>query len=175
MAPRVKRGIVFASAAGRSGRDEPQSITPTRKSIRAIRWTAPSPTAVARRSEPPHAAHGTINAYWVMVNNTMQAANLMNEGLPATATTLHRGVGRLPTAYDHFYDLDPAQRHVWKKKAHTATPSGTQFWHRPRTQAPGDARSDLMAVDGASSASRWAVFNAADLLARSRISRQDAV
>jgi hypothetical protein len=30
---------------------------------------------------------GKLNAYWVMVNNNMQAgANLMQEGCPATAT-----------------------------------------------------------------------------------------
>ncbi|SAK81395.1 molybdopterin oxidoreductase [Caballeronia hypogeia] len=89
---------------------------------------------------------GKINAYWVMVNNNMQAAaNLNNEGFPGyrnpAAFVVVSDV--YPTVTAVAADLIlPSAMWVEKEGAYGNAERRTQFWHQ-LVQAPGDARSDL--------------------------------
>ncbi|QKH33524.1 periplasmic nitrate reductase subunit alpha [Achromobacter pestifer] len=89
---------------------------------------------------------GKINAYWVMVNNNMQAAaNLMNEGLPGYRNPDNFIVvsDAYPTVTTISADLIlPAAMWVEKEGAYGNAERRTQFWHQ-LVNAPGEARSDL--------------------------------
>jgi nitrate reductase (cytochrome) len=89
---------------------------------------------------------GKLNAYWVMVNNNMQAAaNLMQEGLPGYRNPENFIVvsDAYPTATTLAADLVlPAAMWVEKEGAYGNAERRTQFWHQ-LVDAPGEARSDL--------------------------------
>ncbi|HEY8242602.1 MAG TPA: periplasmic nitrate reductase subunit alpha [Casimicrobiaceae bacterium] len=89
---------------------------------------------------------GKLNAYWVMVNNNMQAgANLMQEGLPGYRNPANFIVvsDAYPTVTTLMADLVlPAAMWVEKEGAYGNAERRTQFWHQ-MVDAPGDARSDL--------------------------------
>ena len=89
---------------------------------------------------------GKLNAYWVMVNNNMQAgANLLEETYPG-----YRRPGNFivvsevyPTVTAQAADLIlPAAMWVEKEGAYGNAERRTQFWHQ-LVKAPNDARSDL--------------------------------
>ena len=90
---------------------------------------------------------GKLNAYWVMVNNNMQAAaNLMQEGLPGlsqsrtTSSSCRTRIRRRPRL-PRTWCCRP--RCGWRRKARYGNAERrTQFWHQ-LVDAPGEARSDL--------------------------------
>ncbi|NND69503.1 MAG: molybdopterin-dependent oxidoreductase, partial [Halioglobus sp.] len=88
----------------------------------------------------------TLNAYWVMCNNNMQAApNLNEETLPGYRNPDNFIVvsDPYPTASATTADLIlPTAMWVEKEGAYGNAERRTQFWHQ-LTQAPGEARSDL--------------------------------
>jgi nitrate reductase (cytochrome) len=89
---------------------------------------------------------GKLNAYWVMVNNNMQAAaNLMQEGYPGYRNPANFVVVSdvYPTVTAIAADLIlPAAMWVEKEGAYGNAERRTHFWHQ-LVSAPGDARSDL--------------------------------
>src|SRR6476469_8033662 len=89
---------------------------------------------------------GKLNAYWVMVNNNMQAgANLMQEGCPGYRNPANFVVVSdvYPTVTAVAADLIlPAAMWVEKEGAYGNAERRTHFWHQLVT-APGEARSDL--------------------------------
>jgi nitrate reductase NapA len=89
---------------------------------------------------------GKLNAYWVMVNNNMQAAaNLMQEGYPGYRNPANFVVvsDAYPTVTAVAADLVlPAAMWVEKEGAYGNSERRTHFWHQ-LVPAPGDARSDL--------------------------------
>jgi len=89
---------------------------------------------------------GKLNAYWVMVNNNMQAAaNLMQEGYPGYRNPDNFIVvsDAYPTVTTLAADLVlPAAMWVEKEGAYGNAERRTQFWHQ-LVDAPGEARSDL--------------------------------
>ncbi len=89
---------------------------------------------------------GEINAYWVMVNNNMQAAaNMMNEGLPGYRNPENFIVVSevYPTISTIASDLIlPTAMWVEKEGAYGNAERRTQFW-RQLVNAPEGARSDL--------------------------------
>ena len=89
---------------------------------------------------------GKLNAYWVMVNNNIQAgANLMQEGLPGYRNPDNFIVVSdvYPTATTLAADLVlPAAMWVEKEGAFGNAERRTQFWHQ-LVNAPGESRSDL--------------------------------
>jgi nitrate reductase NapA len=89
---------------------------------------------------------GKLNAYWVMVNNNMQAgANLMQEGWPGYRNPDNFIVvsDAYPTVTAVAADLIlPAAMWVEKEGAYGNAERRTHFWHQ-LVAAPGDARSDL--------------------------------
>src|SRR6188508_2119791 len=89
---------------------------------------------------------GKLNAYWVMVNNNMQAgANLMGEGLPGYRNPENFIVvsDAYPTVTALSADLIlPAAMWVEKEGAYGNAERRTHFWHQ-LVSAPGEARSDL--------------------------------
>jgi len=89
---------------------------------------------------------GKLNAYWVMVNNNMQAgANLMQEGYPGYRNPDNFVVVSdvYPTVTTLAADLVlPAAMWVEKEGAYGNAERRTHFWHQLVT-APGEARSDL--------------------------------
>lgn len=89
---------------------------------------------------------GLINAYWVMVNNNMQAApNMMNEGLPGYRNPENFIVvsDAYPTVTCEAADLVlPSAMWVEKEGAYGNAERRTQTWHQ-LVDAPGAARSDL--------------------------------
>ncbi|SPA22508.1 nitrate reductase, large subunit, in complex with NapB [Cupriavidus taiwanensis] len=89
---------------------------------------------------------GKLNAYWVQVNNNMQAAaNLMEEGLPGYRNPQNFVVvsDAYPTVTALGADLIlPSAMWVEKEGAYGNAERRTQFWHQ-LVDAPGDARSDL--------------------------------
>ena len=92
---------------------------------------------------------GKLNAYWVMVNNNIQAgANLMQEGLPGYRNPQNFIVvsDAYPTATTLAADLVlPTAMWVEKEGAYGNAERRTQFWHQ-LVDAPGDARSDLWQI-----------------------------
>jgi nitrate reductase (cytochrome) len=92
---------------------------------------------------------GTLNAYWVMVNNNMQAAANMNEeGLPGYRNPDNFIVvsDAYPTVTAEAADLIlPAAMWVEKEGAYGNAERRTQFWHQ-LVNAPGEARSDLWQI-----------------------------
>ncbi|MCW5657785.1 MAG: periplasmic nitrate reductase subunit alpha [Burkholderiaceae bacterium] len=89
---------------------------------------------------------GKLNAYWVMVNNNMQAAaNLSQEGWPGYRNPANFVVVSdvYPTVTALAADLIlPATMWVEKEGAYGNAERRTHFWHQ-LVGAPGDARSDL--------------------------------
>ncbi len=87
-----------------------------------------------------------INAYWVQVNNNMQAApNMMEETLPGYRNPENFIVvsDAYPTVTCEAADLIlPAAMWVEKEGAYGNAERRTQFWHQ-LVPAPGEARSDL--------------------------------
>jgi nitrate reductase NapA len=89
---------------------------------------------------------GKLNAYWVQVNNNMQAApNMMEETLPGYRNPDNFIVvsDAYPTVTAMAADLIlPAAMWVEKEGAYGNAERRTQFWHQ-LVKAPGEARSDL--------------------------------
>lgn len=89
---------------------------------------------------------GVLNAYWVQVNNNMQAAaNINEEGLPGYRNPENFIVvsDAYPTVTAQAADLIlPSAMWVEKEGAYGNAERRTQFWHE-LVPAPGDARSDL--------------------------------
>ncbi|WP_386070403.1 periplasmic nitrate reductase subunit alpha [Tahibacter sp. UC22_41] len=89
---------------------------------------------------------GKLNAYWVMVNNNMQAgANMLQETYPGYRNPDNFIVvsDAYPTVTAQAADLIlPAAMWVEKEGAYGNAERRTQFWHQ-LVKAPGDARSDL--------------------------------
>ncbi len=89
---------------------------------------------------------GLLNAYWVQVNNNMQAgANLLQETWPGYRNPENFIVvsDAYPTVTAQAADLIlPAAMWVEKEGAYGNAERRTQFWHQ-LVQAPGEARSDL--------------------------------
>lgn len=89
---------------------------------------------------------GKLNAYWVMVNNNMQAAaNLTQEGYPGYRNPANFVVvsDAYPTVTAVAADLIlPTAMWVEKEGAYGNAERRTHFWHQ-LVSAPGEARSDL--------------------------------
>lgn len=89
---------------------------------------------------------GKLNAYWVMVNNNMQAAaNLTQEGYPGYRNPDNFIVvsDAYPTVTTLAADLIlPAAMWVEKEGAYGNAERRTHFWHQ-LVNAPGEAKSDL--------------------------------
>jgi nitrate reductase NapA len=89
---------------------------------------------------------GTLNAYWVQVNNNIQAAaNLNEEGLPGYRNPDNFIVvsEAYPTVTAQAADLIlPAAMWVEKEGAYGNAERRTHFWHQ-LVKPPGQARSDL--------------------------------
>ena len=89
---------------------------------------------------------GKLNAYWVQVNNNMQAgANMMQEGYPGYRNPDNFIVvsDAYPTVTALAADLIlPTAMWVEKEGAYGNAERRTQFWHQ-LVNAPGEARSDL--------------------------------
>ena len=89
---------------------------------------------------------GKINAYWVQVNNNLQAAaNINEEALPGYRNPDNFIVvsDAYPTVTAQAADLIlPSAMWVEKEGAYGNAERRTQFWHQ-MVQAPGDAKSDL--------------------------------
>jgi len=89
---------------------------------------------------------GKLNAYWVQVNNNIQAAaNLMQEGLPGYRNPDNFIVVSdvYPTVTALSADLIlPSAMWVEKEGAYGNAERRTQFWHQ-LVDAPGESRSDL--------------------------------
>ena len=89
---------------------------------------------------------GKLNAYWVQVNNNMQAApNMMEEGLPGYRNPANFIVvsDAYPTVTTLAADLVlPTAMWVEKEGAYGNAERRTQFWHQ-LVDAPGESRSDL--------------------------------
>ncbi|MCC8363732.1 periplasmic nitrate reductase subunit alpha [Lysobacter sp. A6] len=89
---------------------------------------------------------GKLNAYWVQVNNNMQAAaNLYEETWPGYRNPRNFIVvsDAYPTVTAQAADLIlPAAMWVEKEGAYGNAERRTQFWHQ-LVKAPGEARSDL--------------------------------
>ncbi|MEQ9199477.1 MAG: periplasmic nitrate reductase subunit alpha, partial [Rhodospirillales bacterium] len=89
---------------------------------------------------------GKLNAYWVQVNNNMQAApNMMEEGLPGYRNPENFIVvsDAYPTVTAQAADLVlPTAMWVEKEGAYGNAERRTQFWHQ-LVDAPGESKSDL--------------------------------
>jgi nitrate reductase NapA len=89
---------------------------------------------------------GKLNAYWVQVNNNMQAApNLVEEGYPGYRNPSNFVVvsEAYPTVTALAADLVlPSAMWVEKEGAYGNAERRTQFWHQ-MVSAPGESRSDL--------------------------------
>lgn len=92
---------------------------------------------------------GVINAYWIQVNNNLQAAaNLNEEGFPGYRNPDNFIVvsDAYPTVTAQAADLIlPAAMWVEKEGAFGNAERRTQFWHE-LVPAPGEAKSDLWQV-----------------------------
>lgn len=92
---------------------------------------------------------GVLNAYWVQVNNNMQAApNMMEEGLPGYRNPDNFIVvsEAYPTVTAQAADLIlPTAMWVEKEGAYGNAERRTQFWYE-MVQAPGESKSDLWQV-----------------------------
>ena len=89
---------------------------------------------------------GKLNAYWIQVNNNLQAAaNLMEEGFPGYRNPENFIVvsDAYPTVTAQAADLIlPTAMWVEKEGAYGNAERRTQFWHQ-LIDAPGESRSDL--------------------------------
>jgi nitrate reductase NapA len=112
---------------------------------------------------------GKLNAYWVQVNNNIQAgANLMEEGWPGYRNPANFIVvsDAYPTVTALAADLIlPAAMWVEKEGAYGNAERRTQFWHQ-LVDAPGEARSDLWQLVEFSKRFRMEEVWPAELLAK---------
>ena len=112
---------------------------------------------------------GKLNAYWVMVNNNMQAApNLTQEGYPGYRNPDNFIVvsDAYPTVTAVAADLIlPAAMWVEKEGAYGNSERRTHFWHQ-LVDAPGEARSDLWQLAEFSKRFRVEEVWPADLIAK---------
>ncbi|RZS56730.1 periplasmic nitrate reductase subunit alpha [Sphaerotilus mobilis] len=112
---------------------------------------------------------GKLNAYWVMVNNNMQAgANLAQEGYPGYRNPANFVVvsDAYPTVTALAADLIlPAAMWVEKEGAYGNAERRTHFWHQ-LVSPPGEARSDLWQLMAFSKRFKVEEVWPADLLAR---------
>ena len=96
-----------------------------------------------------HLRDGKINAYWVQVNNNLQAGpNINEEGLPGYRNPENFVVvsDAYPTVTAQAADLVlPTAMWVEKEGAYGNAERRTQFWHQ-LVDAPGEAKSDLWQV-----------------------------
>ena len=96
-----------------------------------------------------HLKDGKINAYWVQVNNNMQAGpNINEEGLPGYRNPENFIVvsDAYPTVTAQAADLIlPTAMWVEKEGAYGNAERRTQFWHQ-LVDAPGEAKSDLWQI-----------------------------
>ncbi|MFQ5973016.1 MAG: periplasmic nitrate reductase subunit alpha [Alphaproteobacteria bacterium] len=92
---------------------------------------------------------GRLNAYWIQVNNNLQAAaNLNEEGFPGYRNPDNFIVvsDAYPTVTAQAADLIlPTAMWVEKEGAYGNTERRTQFWHQ-LVKAPGESRSDLWQI-----------------------------
>ncbi|MBU6955623.1 periplasmic nitrate reductase subunit alpha [Hahella sp. HN01] len=92
---------------------------------------------------------GELNAYWVQVNNNVQAApNMLEETLPGYRNPNNFIVvsEAYPTVTSQAADLIlPAAMWVEKEGAYGNAERRTQFWHQ-LVSAPGEAKSDLWQI-----------------------------
>ncbi|NKC14731.1 MAG: nitrate reductase catalytic subunit NapA [Gammaproteobacteria bacterium] len=92
---------------------------------------------------------GKLNAYWVQVNNNMQAApNMLEEGLPGYRNPANFIVvsEAYPTVTTQAADLIlPTAMWVEKEGAYGNAERRTQFWHQ-LVNAPGESKSDLWQI-----------------------------
>ncbi|MBK1686610.1 periplasmic nitrate reductase subunit alpha [Rubrivivax gelatinosus] len=112
---------------------------------------------------------GKLNAYWVQVNNNMQAApNIMKEALPGYRNPANFIVvsDAYPTVTTMAADLIlPTAMWVEKEGAYGNAERRTQFWHQ-LVKPPGQARSDLWQLMEFSKRFRMEEVWPAELLAR---------
>lgn len=112
---------------------------------------------------------GKLNAYWVMVNNNLQAAaNLAQEGYPGYRNPANFVVvsDAYPTVTALSADLIlPAAMWVEKEGAYGNAERRTHFWHQ-LVSPPGEARSDLWQLMEFSKRFKVEEVWPADLLAR---------
>jgi nitrate reductase (cytochrome) len=124
---------------------------PKHRALAEKLWKLPSGTIPAKPGY--HAVlqnrmlkDGKLNAYWVQVNNNMQAApNMMEEGLPGYRNPKNFVVvsDPYPTVTAQAADLIlPTAMWVEKEGAYGNAERRTQFWHQ-LVNAPGEAKSDL--------------------------------
>ena len=90
---------------------------------------------------------GKLNAYWVQVNNNMQAGRQHQRGRPIRATAIPDNFIVVSDAYPTVTALAadlilPTAMWVEKEGAYGNAERRTQFWHQ-LVDAPGEARSDL--------------------------------
>jgi nitrate reductase NapA len=112
---------------------------------------------------------GKLNAYWVQVNNNMQAApNLVEEGYPGYRNPDNFIVvsDAYPTVTTLAADLVlPSAMWVEKEGAYGNAERRTQFWHQ-MVDAPGQSRSDLWQLVEFSKRFRIEEVWPADLIAK---------
>ena len=136
-AHRLPADMVVANAAHRARAEEiwklPPGIVPSQPGYHAV-------------AQSRALRDGKLNAYWVMVNNNLQAAaNLNEEGHPGYRNPDNFVVvsEAYPTLTARAADLIlPAAMWVEKEGAYGNAERRTQFW-RQLVRAPGEARSDL--------------------------------
>ena len=125
-----------------------RSTAPLRRKCGSCR-KAPSPARWAYHAvaaEPHAEGRQALNAYWIQVNNNLQAAaNLNEEGFPGYRNPDNFIVvsDAYPTVTAQAADLIlPTAMWVEKEGAYGNAERRTQFWHQ-LIDAPGEARSDL--------------------------------
>ena len=124
---------------------------PKHRKIAEKIWKLPEGTIPAKPGahavlQNRHLKDGKINAYWVQVNNNMQAApNMLEEGLPGYRNPDNFIVvsDAYPTVTAQAADLIlPTAMWVEKEGAYGNAERRTQAWHQ-LVDAPGESRSDL--------------------------------
>lgn len=124
---------------------------PEHRKITENRWNIPA--GIIQEKPGFHAVEhnrklkdGVINAYWIQVNNNLQAApNLNEETLPGYRNPANFIVvsDAYPTVTCQAADLIlPTAMWVEKEGAYGNAERRTQFWHQ-LVDAPGEAKSDL--------------------------------
>jgi nitrate reductase NapA len=123
----------------------PEASAKTRADLAAAPGTIPDKPGFHAVLQNRMLKDGKLNAYWVQVNNNMQAAaNMMQEGYPATAT--RPTSSSCPSLSDRHAlapDLMLPTRCGSRRRAPTATPSGARSSGTSWSTPPGEARSDL--------------------------------
>ena len=138
------------SPAGRHGRGQPRAPGDCGgEDLEAPGRHDPGEARLSRGLQNRMLKDGKLNAYWVQVNNNMQAApNMMQEGLPGYRNPENFIVvsDAYPTVTAEAADLIlPTAMWVEKEGAYGNAERRTQFWHQ-LIDAPGESRSDLWQV-----------------------------